>query len=96
MIIASALGIHTTDVETDSGWMSTDGRKAWAFLAVGSHAEGTDLIARIGQIGGMTLEAQWRHESEPALLQQTDIVKLTASFPGHRGFFHARYGVWHV
>ena len=50
IIIADALGIHTTDVETDSGWTSRDGTKAWAFLAVGSHAEGTDLIERIGQI----------------------------------------------
>ena len=50
MIIAHALGIHTTHVETGSGWTSADGKHAWAFLAVGSEAEGTALIKRIGQI----------------------------------------------
>ena len=94
MIIAHTLGIRTTHVETGSGWTSADGRHAWAFLAVGSEAEGTALIARIGHIRGMNLEAQWRHTSEPALLARSDIVELTSSFPGHRGFFHARYGVW--
>ena len=40
------------------------------------------------------MEAKWRHETEPALVARTDIVELTASFPGHRGFFHERYGLW--
>ena len=96
MIIAHALGIHTTHVETGSWWTSADGENAWAFVAVGSEAEGTALIERIGQIRGMNLEAQWRRESEPALLARTDIVELTASIPGHRAFFHARYGLWRV
>jgi hypothetical protein len=44
-------------VETGRGWTSKDGKHAWAFFAVGSEAEGTALINRIGQIHGMILEA---------------------------------------
>ena len=94
MIIAHTLGIHTHNVETGRGWASKDGRHAWAFLAVGSEPEGTTLIKRIGQIHCMKLDAQWRHANEPALLARSDIVELAASFPGHCGFFHARYGLW--
>jgi len=78
-LIANTLGIHTPEVETDRKRTSRDGEKAWAFLAVGSQAEGTALIERIGQISGMNLEAQWRHKSEPALLARSDIVELTSS-----------------
>ena len=69
MIIAHTLGVHTHDVETGRGWTSEDGERAWAFLAVGCEADGAALIKRIGQIRGLELEAQWRHESEPALLR---------------------------
>ena len=61
-LIANTLGIHTSEVDTDRKWTSRDGKKAWAFLAVNSHEEGTELIERIGEIGGMKVQAQWRHE----------------------------------
>ena len=46
MIIAHTLGIHTHNVETGRGWTSKDGKHAWAFLAVGSEADGTALIKK--------------------------------------------------
>jgi hypothetical protein len=52
MIIAHTLGIHTHNVETGRGWTSEDGKRAWAFLAVGSEADGTALIKRIGTLLG--------------------------------------------
>ena len=93
-IIADNLGIHTFSVETDRGWESRDGGHTRAFLTVGSREEGTDLIERIGQIGDMELEAQWKQYSETELLRTSDLVAFGARFPATasatpRGGFHS-------
>ena len=64
-LIADTLDIHMSQVETDKKWTSPDGKNAWAFLAVGSFEEATERIERIGHIGDLSLEAQWKYDSEP-------------------------------
>ena len=90
MLIADARGIRTFDVETSKGWRDSrfqdKNRFTRAFLSVGSREEGTDLIARIGQIGDLGLVAEWKHDSEPELLRTSNIVVLGDRFPGFRGF----------
>ena len=96
MLIANTLGIHTFNVETGTGWKSRDGEHTRAFLSVGSREEGTDLIARIGQIGDLGLVAEWKHDSEPELLRTSNIVVLGDRFPGLRGFYHAKFLLWRI
>jgi hypothetical protein len=100
MLIADALGIRTFDVETITGWRDSrfqdKNRFTRAFLSVGSREEGTDLIARIGQIGDLGLVAEWKHDSEPELLRTSNIVVLGDRFPGLRGFYHAKFHLWRI
>ena len=69
MIIAHTLGIHTHDVETGRGWTSEDGKRAWAFLAVGCEADGAALIQRIGQIRGLELRRSGDTRVNPRCLR---------------------------
>jgi hypothetical protein len=100
MLIADALGIRTFDVETSKGWRDSrfqdKNRFTRAFLSVGSREEGTDLIARIGQIGDLGLVAEWKHDSEPELLRTSNVIVLGDRFPGLRGFYHAKFHLWRI